>query len=268
MIAVVLARGLGQRMRQEDAAAVLEPRQRAAAEAGHKGLMPVGDGRPFLDYLLGSLADAGCRDVVLVVAPDHDAFATRYGQPGSSRTRVRFAVQDEPLGTAHAVLAAAPLVGDEPFLALNADNVYPRAVLRDLIALDGPGLPGFTRQRLVEESGFPADRVAQFALVETDGSGWLRAIREKPGAAVLDAIGPDALISMNVWRFDRRIFDACRAVPRSARGEYELPEAVGVALDQGVQFRVVAAHGAVIDLSSRADVARVGAQLAGLEAVP
>ena len=28
---------------------------------------------------------------------------------------------------------------------------------------------------------------------------------------------------MNVWRFDDRIFDACRDVPLSARGEYELP---------------------------------------------
>ena len=28
---------------------------------------------------------------------------------------------------------------------------------------------------------------------------------------------------MNCWRFDARIFDACRDVPRSARGEFELP---------------------------------------------
>ena len=35
---------------------------------------------------------------------------------------------------------------------------------------------------------------------------------------------------MNCWRFDARIFDACRDVPRSARGELELPEAVGLAV--------------------------------------
>ena len=33
---------------------------------------------------------------------------------------------------------------------------------------------------------------------------------------------------MNVWRFDARIFAACRDVPRSVRGEFELPEAVMV----------------------------------------
>ena len=70
---------------------------------------------------------------------------------------------------------------------------------------------------------------------------------------------------MNVWRFDDRIFEACRDVPRSARGEYELPEAVALAIARGVEFRVVPARGAVLDLSRRGDVAQVTARLAGCE---
>ena len=80
--------------------------------------------------------------------------------------------------------------------------------------------------------------------------------------------GPAALISMNVWRFDARIFDACRDVPLSKRGEYELPEAVGLAVTRGVTFRAVPASGAVLDLSRRSDVALVNARLAGQEARP
>jgi glucose-1-phosphate thymidylyltransferase len=73
---------------------------------------------------------------------------------------------------------------------------------------------------------------------------------------------------MNLWRFDERIFDACRAVPLSTRGEFELPEAVGVAVASGVRFRTFPGSGAVLDLSRRSDVALVTARLAGVEPHP
>jgi dTDP-glucose pyrophosphorylase len=263
---VVLARGLGRRMREQNGVAELDVEQLRAAESGQKGMMPVGElRRPFLDFALSALADADCGDVVLVVAPDHDAIRVHYDPAQLTRLRVRFAVQPDADGTARAVLAAEPLIGDQPFLVLNADNLYPVDVLRALTALDGPGVPAFERARLVQESGFPESRVAQFAVLHADADGWLTGIDEKPDPRDLDASGPRALISMNVWRFDRRIFDACRGVARSSRGEYELPEAVGLAVSHGVRFRVLPAGGAVLDLSRRADVSRVAAQLAERE---
>jgi glucose-1-phosphate thymidylyltransferase len=72
------------------------------------------------------------------------------------------------------------------------------------------------------------------------------------------------LISMNCWRFDSRIFAACRDVPRSARGEFELPEAVGLAASRGVKFKTLRAAGPVLDLSRRADAADVAQRLAGI----
>ena len=75
--------------------------------------------------------------------------------------------------------------------------------------------------------------------------------------------GGAALISMNLWRFDRRIFAACRDVTLSARGEYELPLAVRLAVARGVRFQAVRSAGPVLDLSRRADVADVTRRLAG-----
>ena len=69
--AVDLARGLGTRMRTGDPDARLTDAQRDAADSGHKAMMPI-HGRPFLDYLLSAIADAGITRVALVVAPDHD----------------------------------------------------------------------------------------------------------------------------------------------------------------------------------------------------
>ena len=264
--AVVLARGEGRRMREAASDAPLTDAQRHAAAQGQKGMMPVGNahGRPFLDHVLSSLADAGCTDICLVVPPAHEHSRAHY-QTGVSRFRVHYAVQPEPLGTANALLAARPFAAGDPLLVLNSDNLYPAEALADLVALDGPGVAAFEQAALVEESGFPAERVRQFAVLESDANGLLADIREKPGAG-LDAFGGHALVSMNLWRFDARIFPACEDVPRSARGEFELPEAVRLAVSRGVPFRVVRARGAVLDLSRQSDIASVSARLAGREA--
>ena len=279
MKAVLLARGLGSRMKEQAHAAALTPTQASAAAAGAKGMMPIGNAstppgaggftRPFLDFVLDALADAGCTDVCFVVAPDHAAIRGYYDGPGKpARVRIGYAVQEIADGTARAVQAAQQFAGRDPFLVLNSDNLYPAPVLRALVDLDGPGLPGYEREALVQESGFPPDRVIGFAAIEIDDDGYLTRIIEKPGREYFDAAGPQALISMNVWRFDERIFEACRDVPLSRRGEYELPEAVGLAVAVGVKFRVVPAAGAVLDLSRSTDVALVSERLSGVEPRP
>jgi glucose-1-phosphate thymidylyltransferase len=181
-------------------------------------------------------------------------------------------VQPEALGTANAVLAAEAWGGGDPFLAMNADNLYPAAVLRDLASLDEPGLAAFDADDLVRSSNIPEDRIRAFALVDVDEAGYLSGIVEKPAAADSErqaAPGSSRVngaVSMNLWRFDARIFDACRDVPRSARGEYELPEAVALAVRRGTRFRAVRARGPVLDLSRRGDAADLERRLAG--AVP
>jgi dTDP-glucose pyrophosphorylase len=256
-------------MRQtDDGAEGLTPEQEAVASAGLKTLMPISTGgrpgRPFLDYLLSAIADAGIRNVGLVVGPEHDALRRQYsGDMAPSRVAVEFVTQQEARGTADAVLAAEPFVAGRPFLSLNADNLYPVEVLRALRELDGPGLPAFERDELARSSRIPADRIGSFALLAVDADGTLLDIIEKPGVAAVEAAGPRALVSMNCWRFDARIFAACRAVRPSPRGELELPEAVRLAVRQGVRFRVFTARGPVVDLSRREDVQTVSDLLAG-----
>src|SRR5262245_41197161 len=118
--AIVLARGLGTRMRASDASARLSPEQQRAADAGLKAMIPL-NGRPMLDYILSSLADAGIRHVALVVAPDHAVLRDYYRATPPVRVQLDYVVQERPHGTADAVLAAGTWVGDEPFLAVNAD---------------------------------------------------------------------------------------------------------------------------------------------------
>jgi dTDP-glucose pyrophosphorylase len=262
--ALVLARGLGKRMRQADNDAVLTEEQRRAADSGLKALLPMA-GRPFLDYVLSSLADAGIVDVGLVVAPDHEQLERYYraARP-PERLGIDFVVQDAPRGTADAVAAGERWSSGDPFLVMNADNLYPSAVLRRLCALDEPGLPLFRRTNLVRTSNIPDERVRAFALLTVDATGYLSGIVEKPDEEQFAAAGPAAAVSMNCWRFDHRIFDFCREVPLSARGELELPHAVAIAIAAGVRFRTVPARGPVLDLSTRGDAREVERRLAGV----
>jgi glucose-1-phosphate thymidylyltransferase len=73
---------------------------------------------------------------------------------------------------------------------------------------------------------------------------------------------------MNCWRFDARIFEFCRRVPISARGELELPQAVDLACRSGVRFRAIPARGPVLDLSRRADAADLTRRLQSREGQP
>jgi glucose-1-phosphate thymidylyltransferase len=263
-------------MRAPDPAARLNEEQRRAADAGSKAMLPV-HGRPFLDYVVSALADAGIAGVALVVAPEHGDIRRHYAEHPPSRVALDFVVQSEPLGTANAVLAAERWAGGAPFLAMNADNLYPVPALQALSSLDEPGLPAFDAEDLVRTSNIPAERIYSFAIIETDADGYLTAVTEKPDlpleldlpprggsySALRVASGSSRKVSMNCWRFDARIFDACRDVPRSARGEFELPEAVALATRRGARFKAIPARGPVLDLSRRADTADVERRLSG-----
>jgi len=268
VVAVVLARGHGHRMRRADTSAHLTPDQEAAAEAGGKVFMPF-RGHRYLDYVLSSLADAGYRRAGLVIGPEHRVSCQPYIAPGrSARVSVELIEQPQARGTADAVRSAETWVDHSPFVVLNGDNLYPVPVLRDLARLNGPGLAGFARDQLVQSGGLPPSRIQSFALISVDDFGHLSGIVEKPTADQAEAAGPSALVSMNCWRFDDRMFSACAEVAVSARGEYELPDAVMLARERGVQFTVIRGTGPVLDLSSRADIPEVDRHLAGVEPRP
>ncbi len=261
--AVVLAAGRGSRM-QRPTAAPLDAAQAAAAARGLKAMMPDTRGRPFLDHVLASLADAGLRDVCLVVRADDDVIMPHYRQHPPRRVRIAGAHQAEPRGTADALLAAEAWAGGRPFLVVNADNLYPVDAMTALCQLDGPGLLAFDRTALVAHSNIEVNRLASFAVLRLDARDQLVDIIEKPGALTPG----DQWISMNVWRFDARIFAACREVPVSPRGELELPLAVRWAVAHGMTLRAVRVEAGVLDLSSRDDVAGVATLLGARTATP
>ena len=269
--AVILARGLGTRMRREAGsdAGALTVEQRRAAEHGAKGMMPLG-ARPFLDYVLSALADAGIEKTTIVVSPDASEMREYFTSTAPpERVRVEFAVQAEPRGTADAVQSARDAVRAAPFLVLNSDNFYPVRAYADLAALGASGLVAFEADTLVREGGLEPERVLRYALIDADDDGTLRAVREKPAADDPLARRAERWVSMNLWSFTPVIFEACARVRPSARGELEIQDAVTIAIHElGERFQVLRMRAGVLDLSSRADVGFVAARLKGMEPHP
>ena len=272
--AVILARGIGTRLRADDGT-LLTIAQEEAAARGSKGLVPI-HGRPLLDYLLHELAEGGVRDVVFVVAPDDEALRARYDDEGQpARISVRYVTQGEPRGTAHALLAAREPVeapagaprdasGARHFLVCNADNLYPAASIEALVGLSGPGLAAFDADALCADGALDRERVRQFALLDISPDDILRDIVEKPAATHPLAMAQAQWVSMNLWRFTDAIFAHCASVAPSPRGELELVDAVRAAIAAGDQtFSVIRQRALVHDLSRRSDVAVLERQLAG-----
>jgi len=261
--AVILARGLGTRMRKADAGAKVSQTQADVADLGIKAMIPID--RPFLDYVLHNLAEAGYEHICLVIGPEHEKVRQYYGETlNYSRIAVDFAIQEKPLGTADAVAAVEKFAGDDPFLVINSDNYYPLEALRGLAEINDNGLAGFERQSMLADSNIPADRVTKFAIIRNDGQGHMTEIIEKPDAETLAGLTEPVYLSMNCWRFGPAIFEACRNISLSPRGELELPDAVQYSMHSlGQNYITLPIKAPVLDLSSRDDIASIVEKLKG-----
>lgn len=254
-------------MRATQPGVALEAGQSASADRGEKGMIPVG--RPFLDYVLSGLADAGIGQVCLVIGPEHHTIREYYTGPGRPRrVALTFAIQAEPRGTADAVLAAEPFAAGDSLVVLNADNLYPEAALQAVVAIDRAGLVAFRRSALLASGDIPADRINRFALIEAREDRLIRIV-EKPDESTAAAFGADPLVSMNLWLLPPTIFDSCRAIGPSPRGELELQDAVrhGITVLRET-YTVRVREEPVLDLSTRADIPRVRERLRGRDARP
>ncbi|MBN1394830.1 MAG: NTP transferase domain-containing protein [Pirellulales bacterium] len=258
---VILARGLGTRMRRDDASAEIDGRQAAMADTGVKAMIPIG--RPFLDYVLSAAADAGYRQACLVVGPEQESMRSYYREEVSpKRIAVSFANQAKPKGTADAVAAAEDFAAGDHFAVINSDNYYPLEALRGLREQPGCAVALFERDAMLA-GNVTEERISRLAVARIDERENLAEIIEKPDDKTLAVLPRPLWLSMNCWRFGPSIFEACRAIKPSPRGEFEIPDAVEHAMHELAEpFRALKVRMPVLDMTSRADIASMSKLLA------
>lgn len=120
MKAMLLAAGRGERLRP-----LTDTLPKALVEAG---------GKPLIAWHLERLAAAGCREAVINVSHLGERIVERLGDGARYGMRLAYSREAQPLETAGGIANALPLLGEEPFLLVNAD-VYCECDFRRLRGL-------------------------------------------------------------------------------------------------------------------------------------
>lgn len=107
MKAMILAAGLGQRMRP-----LTDSLPKPLLRAGNKTL---------IEHQLARLQSAGITEVVINTSYLAEKIEHALGDGSQCGMQIHYSREAEPLETAGAILQALPLLGDEPFLLVNAD---------------------------------------------------------------------------------------------------------------------------------------------------
>ncbi len=148
-----------------------------------KPVVPVVD-RPFLQHQLDMLQRAGVREVIFSVAYRPEKIQAIFGD-GTPDMRIRYLVEDVPLGTGGAVKHAEAHL-DETTIVLNGD------VLTDVTL---PTLLERHRAAGAAATLFltPVENPAAYGLVETDEAGRVLRFIEKPGREELERLRVDTI---------------------------------------------------------------------------
>src|SRR6201746_182863 len=98
-------------------------RLRPTTHTSAKQLVPVAN-RPVLFYGIEAMAHAGIDEVGIIIAPETgDEIREATGDGSQLGVKTPSIVRDEPAGLAHAVLAAEPFLGVDPFVMYLGDNL-------------------------------------------------------------------------------------------------------------------------------------------------
>ena len=212
MKALVLCGGAGSRLR---------PLTHTSA----KQLVPVAN-KPILFYGLEAIAEAGIREVGMIVGETRAEVMAAVGDGSEWGLEVTYLPQDEPLGLAHCVLIARDFLGDDEFLMYLGDNLLEARLTEFVHGFEAE------RERLDDPPAAlillrKVDDPRQFGVAEIDGNGRVVRLVEKP------AEPPSDLALVGIYLFDARVHEAVAAISPSSRGELEITDAIQWLVDHG-----------------------------------
>lgn len=139
-----------------------------------KCMVPVG-GRAVLLRNVDWLRSNGVDQIVINLHHHAAAVVDAIGDGSSLGVRVVYSREPELLGTAGGVLAARPLIGDDTFLAIYADNLFD---VRLGAVIDGHRRSGAEATMAL----FEREDVSSSGVAMIDEDGWITEFQEKPAA--------------------------------------------------------------------------------------
>jgi len=234
--AIIMAAGLGTRMKSRTAKVL----HRAA-------------GRPLIDYVVDLAIEISDAPPVVIVGHQREAVQQHLGD------RARYAVQDEQLGTGHAVQQAIDHVkGAREVLILSGDVPLTRRE---------------TLQRLIEEHRRSGNALTLLTMSLDDPALYGRIVRDPSGAVVKIVEAKDANdeqrkireVNAGIYLFDGKHLagNLKRLSTHNAQGEYYLTDLIGMLREGGHRVGAIVTDDPIeaLGVNSRAELATVESEI-------
>lgn len=194
MQAIILAAGSGTR---------LEP-----VTANISKAMVTVANKPMLEWIIDAVpAD----EIILVVRRNQDDILEYF----KDNKKIKFAYQDEPLGTANAIACCEHMLKGR-FFVLYADGYTPQDELEKMLMHKGYSI-----------ATFEVDNSDQFGSIEAE-NGFVKSIKEKSGES--------RIVNTGIYILDKGVFDFIRKTKISERSEYEITDTFRMMIDSGIKI--------------------------------
>jgi glucose-1-phosphate thymidylyltransferase len=187
-----------------------------------KQLVPVAN-KPVLFYGIEALAEAGIKEIGIVVGETQDEIRAAVGDGSAWGVSITYIEQDAPRGLAHAVLISEPFIGGEPFVMYLGDNLLNKGITNfvDEFVREAPAA-----QILLARVPDPQ----MFGVAELSDGRVVRLV-EKPAEPKSD------LALVGVYMFSPAVFEAVKSIRPSFRNELEITDAIQHLIDRGLEVR-------------------------------
>ena len=227
-----------------------------ATKAQPKEMLPIVD-KPLIQYAVGEAVAAGVTEMVFITGRNKRAIEDHFDKAYELETELEAAGkaalldlvrnvipknvnciyirQPAPLGLGHAVLCARPVVGNEPFAVLLADDFMDTdagtkpvlAQMTDIFSREG--------HSILAVQDVPRSDTRQYGIVSAtpykEGLEEVNAIVEKP----LPDVAPSTLAVVGRYVLTGRIFDYLENIGQGAGGEIQLTDGIAALMrDQKV----------------------------------
>jgi len=219
-------------------------------KASPKEMLPVVD-KPLIQYAVEEAAAAGITDMIFITGRNKRAIEDHFDKayeletelslrnktalleqvqavtpPGINCIYIR---QTEALGLGHAVLCAEPVVVDEPFAVLLADDLIDAKtpVMKQMV-----DLAARENASAIGVMNVAAEDTASYGIVESEPAGErvgrITRIVEKPKPGT----SPSTLAVVGRYVLSPRIFHHLRTMPAGAGGEIQLTDGIARLLEE------------------------------------
>lgn len=183
-----------------------------------KPLLPLAN-RMTLDYAFEKLREIDVTDIGVVVGENEELMRKALGDGSSHGVKLTYIRQPEPKGLAHAVSFAKDFIAGDSFVLYLGDAMYGQGFKELKDRFEESGCANLNLVKAVEDP-------SRFGVANVDGEKIVKLV-EKPK-------NPESNLAMaGLYFFGPEIWDIFPRLEPSARGEYEITDAIQMLIDEG-----------------------------------